>query len=103
MGDSTEGVFEDAMKPLLDYKVLEGINSIFIVYGQSGSGKSFTLIGEEGHLGVLPMSLQYLLRQDKVERIDISAIEAYGINATKIGFYVCFHVLVCSRLSVGSL
>ena len=64
MTDSTEVLFDKAMKPLLDYKILEGINSIFIVYGQSGSGKSFTLIGEEGHLGVLPMSLQYLLEQE---------------------------------------
>merc|ERR1719361_2306207 len=33
------------------------------------------------------MALQYLLQQDKVERIDISSIECYGIKATKIGFY----------------
>merc|ERR1711971_1162991 len=87
MTDSTMDLFETAMKPLLDYKILQGINSIFIVYGQSGSGKSFTLIGEEGHLGVLPLSLQYLLSQDVVERIDIASIEAYGVKATKIGFY----------------
>eukprot|EP01084_Bolivina_argentea_P065975 120265_1 len=67
MNDTTETVFNLAMKPLLDYKILQGINSIFIVYGQSGSGKSFTLIGEEGHLGVFPMSLQYLLKQEKVQ------------------------------------
>ena len=73
MSDSTETMFEAAMRPLLDFKILEGITSIFIVYGQSGSGKSFTLIGEEGPLGVLPMSLQYLLQQDKVEKIDIAA------------------------------
>eukprot|EP01084_Bolivina_argentea_P065977 120267_1 len=87
MTDSTQDLFDDGMKPLLDYKILQGINSIFIVYGQSGSGKSFTLIGEKGHLGVLPLSLQYLLEQDCVERIDVSSIEAYGIKATKIGFY----------------
>ena len=87
MDDSTNTLFEDAMKPLLDYKILQGINSIFIVYGQSGSGKSFTLIGEQGHLGVLPMSLQYLLDQDVVENIKIASIEAYGIKAAKIGFY----------------
>jgi len=66
---------------------LNGINSIFIVYGQSGSGKSFTLIGEPGRLGVLPLALQYLLKQDIVQRIDISSIEAYGVKAAKIGFY----------------
>eukprot|EP01084_Bolivina_argentea_P065980 120274_1 len=87
MTDNTMDLFNTGMKPLLDYKILQGINAIFIVYGQSGSGKSFTLIGEKGHLGVLPLSLQYLLEQDCVERIDVSSIEAYGIKATKIGFY----------------
>eukprot|EP01084_Bolivina_argentea_P091988 165559_1 len=87
MTNSTDDLFNNGMKPLLDYKILQGINSIFIVYGQSGSGKSFTLIGEEGHLGVLPMSLRYLLDQDCVQRIDVASIEAYGIKAAKIGFY----------------
>eukprot|EP01083_Nonionella_stella_P274508 931846_1 len=87
MTDNTMDLFNTGMKPLLDYKILQGINAIFIVYGQSGSGKSFTLIGEQGHLGVLPLSLQYLLDQPLVERVDVSTIECYGIKATKIGFY----------------
>ena len=87
MKDNTQNLFDKAIKPLLDYKILEGINSIFIVYGQSGSGKSFSLIGEEGHLGVFPMALQYLLKQDKVKSINISSIEAYGVNASKIHFF----------------
>ena len=99
--NNNDDVFNNAMKPLMDYKILQGINSIFIVYGQSGSGKSFTLIGEEGHLGVLPMSLQYLLNQtDKVQRIDLCSIEAYGIKATKIGFYDLV-VQYKERLKVG--
>eukprot|EP01083_Nonionella_stella_P083271 230190_1 len=93
MGDNTDDLFHTGMKPLLDYKILQGINSIFIVYGQSGSGKSFTLIGEPGHLGVLPMSLQYLLQQDTVQKIDMASIEAYGVKATKIGFYDLVHQL----------
>ena len=87
MKHSNQNIFKHTMRPLLDYKILQGINSIFIVYGQCGSGKSYTLIGEEGSLGILPMSLQYLLDKDIVERIDISAIEAYGTRAAKIGFY----------------
>merc|ERR1712228_165579 len=84
---STNDLFETAMGPLMDHKILKGITSIFIVYGQSGSGKSFTLIGEPGHLGLFPMSLQYLLDQESVQKIDIMAIECYGIKAAKIGFY----------------
>ena len=90
---STNDLFETAMKPLMDFKILQGINSIFIVYGQSGSGKSFTLIGEPGHLGLFPMSLQYLLDQESVQQIDIMSIECYGIKAAKIGFYDLVHQL----------
>jgi len=97
MSDSTETLFAAAMRPLLDFKVLEGITSVFIVYGQSGSGKSFTLIGEEGHLGLMPLSLQYLLAQDKVQRISLAAIEAYGVKATKIGFYDLVAQLALSK------
>eukprot|EP01084_Bolivina_argentea_P130100 229697_1 len=88
MEDNTETLFEEAMRPLLDYKILKGIDSIFMVYGQSGSGKSYTLIGEGGRKGLLPMSLEYLLtKTDQVETIYISGIEAYGKNANKIEFY----------------
>ena len=87
MTDDTNTLFNEGIKPLLDFKILQGINSIFIVYGQSGSGKSFTLIGEEGHLGVLPMSLKYLLNKEVVEHIKIASVECYGIKAAKIGFY----------------
>eukprot|EP01083_Nonionella_stella_P069114 184081_1 len=97
MVESTNDLFETGMKPLLDYKILQGINSIFIVYGQSGSGKSFTLIGEDGHLGVLPMALQYLLKQEQVQHVFVSSIEAYGIKATKIGFYDLVHQLKCKK------
>ena len=87
MTSSNEQVFAESVRPLLDHKVLSGITSIFIVYGQSGSGKSWTLIGEDGTLGVLPLSMQYLLKQDDVERLDLSVIECYGIRSTKIGLF----------------
>ena len=51
------------------------------------------MIGEEGHLGLFPMSLRYLLQQDNVQRIDIASIEAYGVKAAKIGFYDLVHQL----------
>eukprot|EP01083_Nonionella_stella_P175293 610062_1 len=93
MTDTNDDIFETAMKPLLDYKILQGIDSIFIVYGQSGSGKSLTLVGETGYVGLLPMSLQYLLKQDNVESIKVASIEAYGIKPTKIGLYDLVHQL----------
>ncbi len=86
MKHNTMDLFNTGMKPLLEHKILQGINSIFIVYGQSGSGKSFTLIGEPGHLGVLPLSLQYLLEQDNVQRVAL--IEHMALKQQKLVFMI---------------
>eukprot|EP01084_Bolivina_argentea_P167727 291026_1 len=85
----TKDVFETAMKPLLVQKILQGINAVFMVYGQCGSGKSFTLVGEDTNLGLLPMALKYLLSQRivQINDIEIRCIEAYGIKPQKIAFY----------------
>ena len=66
-------------------------------YGQSCSGESFTSIGEKGHLGVLPMSLKYLLDNERVENIKLLSIEAYGIKAAKICFFDLVHPFRLSR------
>eukprot|EP01083_Nonionella_stella_P043684 117886_1 len=93
MAETTNDLFETAMKPLLDHKILQGTNGTFIAYGPSGSGKSFTLTGEDGHVGMLPMALQYLLKQEQVQKVFVSSIEAYGLAATNIGFYDLVHQL----------
>lgn len=85
--NSTDDLFNDAVRPLLDHKVLNGIPSVFMVYGQYGSGKTYSMIGEDSTLGLLPLSLQYLLNESKVNNITLSAIECYGIRATKIEFF----------------
>ena len=87
-GDNTDGLFSDTIKPLLDFKILQGVSSIFIIYGQCGSHKLFTLIGEKGHLCGLEILLKYVLDNENVEHIKLASIKAYGIKASKICFLI---------------
>lgn len=45
-------IFETCMKPLVD-KVMEGFNCSVFVYGATGAGKTFTMLGNEETLGEL--------------------------------------------------
>eukprot|EP01083_Nonionella_stella_P012180 34559_1 len=87
----TSHVFNATVLPLLHDKILNGVDCIFTVHGQTGSGKSYTLIGKEGvedRLGVLPLAIQFLLKQSqKVRKIEISAIHVYGVDPNSIEFY----------------
>lgn len=54
----TEQIFEDLGEKLI-WKTMEGFNSCIMCYGQSQSGKSFTMTGSsENPLGLLQLSLQ---------------------------------------------
>jgi len=84
-------VFDKVCAPLLN-KVMQGYNAILIAYGQTGSGKTFSMLGKPrlNIVGLLPMCLHWLLDQDKVESIHLSAIEAFGHHVAKIGLYDLF-------------
>ena len=40
-----EVVFDDVLRPLIQ-RVLDGYNSLVIAYGQTGAGKTYTLLGK---------------------------------------------------------
>ena len=55
---SQESVFEKVGRPICD-AVLEGFNGTIMCYGQTGAGKSFSMVGD-GHdyqlRGIAPLS-----------------------------------------------
>ncbi|EEB05748.2 kinesin-like protein cut7 [Schizosaccharomyces japonicus yFS275] len=63
-------VFEDTVIPMLD-QVLNGFNCTIFAYGQTGTGKTYTMTGDisfkDKHLshnaGIIPRSLAYLYEQ----------------------------------------
>lgn len=77
-------VFEKTGKSVVD-SVLKGYNGTIFAYGQTGTGKTFTMVGDfqdESQRGVIPRSFEYLfkmIKQDKEFKynISISFIQIY--------------------------
>lgn len=83
---SQETVFEIAGLPIVD-SVMQGFNGSTIAYGQTSSGKTFTMLGprldDEENMGVIPRIVRELFRQmlcsspDLEFIIKISFVELY--------------------------
>ena len=59
---SQEQVYLECVKPLVA-DVLEGYNAMLFAYGQSGSGKTYSMVGNANQLGMIPRIAGDLLCQ----------------------------------------
>eukprot|EP01083_Nonionella_stella_P070862 189867_1 len=84
--------FDEIVMPMVA-NVLMGFNAVLIAYGQTGSGKTFSMLGKPklGIVGILPMMLQYLVKQQCVKSVELSAVEAFGHHIAKIHLYDLFN------------
>merc|ERR1740123_770262 len=91
---STKQTFNGFAKQLCDKLLKTGCNSMIFAYGQSGSGKTFSLVGnpldKQSENGILSLSIEYLMKSDKVSKCFISAKEIYSTNAKKIEIFDLF-------------
>ncbi|KAK8828266.1 hypothetical protein WA538_002777 [Blastocystis sp. DL] len=55
-----ESVFETTTKPLLD-GFLRGKSCLVMAYGVTGSGKTYTVLGPEGNVGLIPRALSHII------------------------------------------
>jgi kinesin family protein 5 len=80
--DSTqEGVFDDSATPLVN-DVLAGYNATIFAYGQTGTGKTYTMEGDivdEVKKGIIPRSVQKLFEgvQEADENIEFTFMVSY--------------------------
>ncbi|AQZ15024.1 KIP2 (YPL155C) [Zygosaccharomyces parabailii] len=84
-GCSNVEVYGGTSKPMID-RVMEGFNATVFAYGMTGSGKTFTMMGTEEELGLIPLSVAYLfsrvmeesLQNDDRYEIAVSYLEIYN-------------------------
>ncbi|ORX33286.1 kinesin motor domain-domain-containing protein [Kockovaella imperatae] len=78
--DSNEQVYEDLMKPkILD--VLSSWNSLLVfAYGQSGTGKTYTMSGDVKSTGIIQRSVLEIFAAGSISdaNVSIAALELYG-------------------------
>lgn len=63
--------------PIVD-SAIEGYNGSILAYGQTGTGKTYTMIGNQD--GILPLTVSYILSCNKDQSLSlaISALQIYN-------------------------
>ena len=59
---SQKFVFENSTKFLIE-GVASGYNATVFAYGATGAGKTYTMLGDEGNPGIMPLTLKELFRE----------------------------------------
>ncbi|XP_059613334.1 kinesin-like protein KIF18A [Phlebotomus argentipes] len=76
-------IYATCMEPLIA-SVMEGFNCSVFVYGATGAGKTFTMLGKEGTPGITYLTIQELFRQmgelqqERKFAIGVSYLEVYN-------------------------
>ena len=52
---TTDQVYEKLGKPIIE-SVMNGFNGTLFAYGQTSSGKTFSMMGDEEHPGIIPQA-----------------------------------------------
>ena len=77
-------VFENSTKFLIEGVAL-GYNATVFAYGATGAGKTYTMLGEEGNPGIMPLTLKELFKEvdkykDREYKIKFWYLEIYNEN-----------------------
>lgn len=78
-------LFDDLGKPLLD-NAFQGYNNCIFAYGQTGAGKSYSMMGYGKEIGIIPMICQDMfhrinaIQEDKTNKctVEVSYLEIYN-------------------------
>lgn len=52
-------MFNNIVKPIVDAAV-SGFNGTVFAYGQTSSGKTYTMMGTPEELGIIPLAVEYM-------------------------------------------
>jgi kinesin family protein 18/19 len=75
---SNEAVYQQALRPLVQ-SFLEGFNATCFAYGNTGAGKTYTVLGTTGQLGLVHLALQDCFEQlTGVSSVKVSYLEVYN-------------------------
>ena len=67
-----QGIFEQTARPILE-SVMEGYNGTIFAYGQTGTGKTFTMEGNDNERdkGIIPRSIDWIFNNIKNKKSTI--------------------------------
>jgi len=89
-GSTNEDCFNLIAEPMV-MAVLDGFNAVLMAYGQTGCGKTYTMLGKpsRGVVGLIPRCAQFILESNPKSRpaVELTVIEAYSTSVQKIEIF----------------
>ena len=81
-GTNEETVYSVVARPSIE-SLMQGYNSTIFAYGQTGAGKTHTMMGTAEHPGIIPRAIRHIF--DEIE--DSDAGTSYQMRATFVEIY----------------
>ncbi|XP_039704802.1 centromere-associated protein E isoform X3 [Pteropus medius] len=86
--ETTKNVYEEIAVPIID-SAIQGYNGTVFAYGQTASGKTYTMMGSDDYLGVIPRAIQDIFQKikkfpDREFLLRVSYMEIYNETITDL-------------------
>ncbi|NXE22664.1 CENPE protein, partial [Ardeotis kori] len=86
--DNTQQLYEGVAVPIIQSAV-QGYNGTIFAYGQTASGKTYTMMGNEDSVGIIPKAIQHVFKQiceipDREFLLRVSYMEIYNETITDL-------------------
>ena len=81
IANNSEQIYQDICRPIIEF-IMQGFNGAVFMYGQTTSGKTYTMLGKPELPGVLPLSIRDIFRivnkNPEAYTIYVSYLEIYN-------------------------
>ncbi|XP_077738302.1 centromere-associated protein E isoform X3 [Canis aureus] len=86
--ETTKHVYEEIAVPIID-SAIQGYNGTIFAYGQTASGKTYTMMGSQDYLGVIPRAIHDIFQKikkfpDREFLLRVSYMEIYNETITDL-------------------
>ncbi|KAM9258832.1 centromere-associated protein E [Cariama cristata] len=86
--DNTQQLYEGVAVPIIESAV-QGYNGTIFAYGQTASGKTYTMMGNEDSVGIIPKAIQHVFKviceiPDREFLLRVSYMEIYNETITDL-------------------
>nr|XP_031324248.1 centromere-associated protein E isoform X4 [Camelus dromedarius] len=86
--ETTKNVYEEIAVPIID-SAIQGYNGTIFAYGQTASGKTYTMMGSQDYLGVIPRAIHDIFQKikkfpDREFLLRVSYMEIYNETITDL-------------------
>ncbi|XP_042638594.1 centromere-associated protein E [Orycteropus afer afer] len=86
--ETTKNVYEEIAVPIIE-SAIQGYNGTIFAYGQTASGKTYTMMGSQDYLGVIPRAIHDIFKKikefpDREFLLRVSYMEIYNETITDL-------------------